>query len=437
MVQRLLGLKLTKDIPVSQFRDNFRTQWLEYRKINPIMANEKDFLRPLMLMSLQDDSYDKVREKILADPSLTVDDFLEELRNREQILQGINGEDMTNIDGTAADPIRGRRTQTSHTDKSSKKTFDRSSGSGTGDSGLSGPWNIPLIPKSWMNMLGKGVFQTLLQWQSTAHGKNITVDQLRKQFEVVRYDTGGSGQGKKRGHSATRSPSSTSPSQSGGTNDSASPSPKKVKFALRESRRIITERIDTSSSACLADGQGTPFPDVTVRRISPSPTPDIHILIADSGNDQFLVTSIWTVTEYTGWLISLSGALAGRHSGTLFPVVSAVAKLVDSDNNLYCAIVHEALFDKLRPSYPPLKFASSTVTRSMTVIPTTPWTREAIRALSAPSLVATLYPSFSTVRSVSTMSNQSLQRRSRPFLTLCSPTVLPHTNLSNERLLGD
>jgi hypothetical protein len=240
MVQRLLGLKLTKDIPVSQFRDNFRTQWLEYRKINPIMANEKDFLRPLMMMSLQDDSYDKVREKILADPSLSVDDFLEELRNREQILQGINGEDMTNIDGTAADSVRGRRAST---DKSYKKKSDHHSGGGTGDSTLSGPWNIPLIPKSWMNMLGKGVFQTLLQWRSAAHGKNITVDQLRKQFEVVRYDTtGDSGKGKKRKES-------TSTPSGGKAEDSTSPSPKKVRFALRESRRIVTERIDPASSA--------------------------------------------------------------------------------------------------------------------------------------------------------------------------------------------
>jgi hypothetical protein len=239
MVQRLLGIKLTKDIPVSQFRDNFRTQWLEYRKINPIMANEKDFLRPLMLMSLQDDSYDKVREKILADPSLTVDDFLEELRNREQILQGINGDDMNNIDGTAADSIRGRRT---NTEKSNKKAPIRNGG-GTSDSTLSGPWNIPLIPKSWMGMLGKGIFQTLLQWRTAAHGKNITVDQLRKQFEVIKYDTGGDpGQGKKRKDSA---PSTQSPS----TDDTKSPPPKKVRFALRESRRIVTERADPSSSA--------------------------------------------------------------------------------------------------------------------------------------------------------------------------------------------
>lgn len=70
------------------------------------------------------------------------------------------------------------------------------------------------------------------------------------------------------------------------------------------------------------------------------------MLIADSGNDQFLITSTWSVTEFTGRHIVLSGALAGRHPGTTFPVVSAVAKLIDANNRSYCAIVHEALYDE-------------------------------------------------------------------------------------------
>jgi hypothetical protein len=51
----------------------------------------------------------------------------------------------------------------------------------------------------------------------------------------------------------------------------------------------------------------------------------LPVLIADSGIDQFLITSTWSVTEFTGRHIVLSGALAGRHPGSNFPVVSAVA----------------------------------------------------------------------------------------------------------------
>jgi hypothetical protein len=84
---------------------------------------------------------------------------------------------------------------------------------------------------------------------------------------------------------------------------------------------------------------------VTVRHTTPTPQPTQQVLIADSVNDQFLVTSVWTVTEYTGRYISICGALAGRHPGTTFAVVSAVAKLIDENLHPYCAIVHEALFD--------------------------------------------------------------------------------------------
>ena len=37
-------------------------------------------------------------------------------------------------------------------------------------------------------------------------------------------------------------------------------------------------------------------------------------------------------SEYTGRYISICGALAGRHPGTTFPVVSAVAKLIDENH---------------------------------------------------------------------------------------------------------
>jgi hypothetical protein len=39
------------------------------------------------------------------------------------------------------------------------------------------------------------------------------------------------------------------------------------------------------------------------------------------------------------------GALAGRHAGSKFPVVSAVAKLTDENGKEYCAIVYEGLYD--------------------------------------------------------------------------------------------
>jgi gag-polypeptide of LTR copia-type len=238
MVQKLLNLKLTKDIPVAQFRNDFRTQWLEYRNMNAKMADEKDFIRPLMLMSLQDDTYDKVREKILRDPNLTVPDFLEELRNREQIIQGVNGDTMSNIDGSPGSSVRGRRSQQAGGSKSSSAGTKQPP---TGNQPLKGPWNIPLIHKSWIDMMGQGVFNFLVKWRRAAHGTNISHDQLIKQFQIVK-DKSSVGNKKR---DATKS---TQPNP-GDDNETKESAPKKVKFLLRDSRRVVTERPDTSSSS--------------------------------------------------------------------------------------------------------------------------------------------------------------------------------------------
>ena len=41
----------------------------------------------------------------------------------------------------------------------------------------------------------------------------------------------------------------------------------------------------------------------------------------------------------------MTGAFAGRNVGEVFPVVSAVAKLVCEDGKQYAAFAHEALYD--------------------------------------------------------------------------------------------
>ena len=70
-----------------------------------------------------------------------------------------------------------------------------------------------------------------------------------------------------------------------------------------------------------------------------------QILIADSGCDQMLVTSIWRITQHTRWTITMLGAFAGRNPGYELPVVSSVAKLIDENGQAYMVITHEVLYD--------------------------------------------------------------------------------------------
>ena len=70
-----------------------------------------------------------------------------------------------------------------------------------------------------------------------------------------------------------------------------------------------------------------------------------QILVSDTGNDQTLLTSVWSVVHRTGREVMMTGAFAGRNVGEVFPVVSAVAKLVCEDGTAYAAYAHEALLD--------------------------------------------------------------------------------------------
>lgn len=70
-----------------------------------------------------------------------------------------------------------------------------------------------------------------------------------------------------------------------------------------------------------------------------------QILVSDTGNDQTLLTSVWRVIRRTGREVMMTGAFAGRNVGEVFPVVSAVAKLVCENGKAYAAYAHEALLD--------------------------------------------------------------------------------------------
>lgn len=77
----------------------------------------------------------------------------------------------------------------------------------------------------------------------------------------------------------------------------------------------------------------------------PRADPDQQILVADSGNDQTLVTFMWTVLYYTGRLVVMTGTFAGRSTGQRFPVVQAAAKIIDAEGKEYAGIANEALYD--------------------------------------------------------------------------------------------
>jgi hypothetical protein len=74
-------------------------------------------------------------------------------------------------------------------------------------------------------------------------------------------------------------------------------------------------------------------------------TEDHAILIADSGNDQTLVTADWTILSESGRKICMTGPFKGRDRGMVFKVVTAACKLRDELGRTYIGIANECLHD--------------------------------------------------------------------------------------------
>ena len=70
-----------------------------------------------------------------------------------------------------------------------------------------------------------------------------------------------------------------------------------------------------------------------VKRVSDSITivdATENIFIADSGCDQTLVTSIWSVLKFTSRYVLMLTAFQGRNPGQRLQVVNAAVKLTDA-----------------------------------------------------------------------------------------------------------
>ena len=67
-------------------------------------------------------------------------------------------------------------------------------------------------------------------------------------------------------------------------------------------------------------------------------------ILVDTGHDQALLTLVRNVVGSTRREVMMTGqAFSGQNVGEVFPVVSAITKLIDEDGKEDTAITHEAL----------------------------------------------------------------------------------------------
>ena len=245
-IRRLLNIRLDPDTTASKFLSDFRDCLQRLRKNNARISDDTDTLRALLLVAIQDDDFEIVRDSIVHKPDSSVTTILTEIRERETSL--MMKDRAANLGGDGSSATRYSR----RTSQSTTGTPHRSGGSG--ESGATKKWSIPKYPDTWKQAFGGSLFKLLVDWRTEAHrGKSQT--QLNDNFttvvEPVRANMAGGGRSKSKSRrTSTNTPPSGGTSEQLTTAGESNPDdggersgePPRKRIRLQKSRRIVTER---------------------------------------------------------------------------------------------------------------------------------------------------------------------------------------------------
>jgi hypothetical protein len=250
-IRRLINIRLDPDNTATKFISEYRECLQRLRKNNARIADDNDTLRALLLVAIQDDDFEVVRDSIVSKPDHTIDSILTELRECETLLM-MKDHAASHIGGDGVSSTRySRRTTQSSAVTGSKKQ------SGGLNYTTFRKWVIPKYPDTWKHAFGVPLFKLLLDWRTEAH-KGKTQMQLSENFMTVveSVSQGTVSSGKKKAKSKSRRTSKTGSDQStpssgtGGNiafdgspgSDGQSEEPPRKRIRLQKSRRVVTER---------------------------------------------------------------------------------------------------------------------------------------------------------------------------------------------------
>jgi len=336
-IRRIFNLRLDASTQPDKFLEEFTNCLNRLTKNKAQLASDKDTLRALLLMAIQDREFDNVRNKIVSDPALDWDDILHEIRVRDASMMVQDGPDDHNLHGDGLGTSRASRQANARDKGTSNDSHKKGSGRFT-------TWQIPTFPPSWKDCFNPKLFQLMCDWRKMANNSTIGPNVLAKKFTLTSdvYTP-------KNRRGTKKSPDSASDtgSQPGDSVTEDGTQNKRKRISLIDARGV--RRTVTETPAPWLTLEDTPRG--TARRVVRHDhqisiaDSDQPILIAHSGCDQALLCAPWRIIQRTGRFVQMNGAFAGRSDGDTFPVVSATAKLFDEDGNSYMAIIHEALYD--------------------------------------------------------------------------------------------
>ena len=176
-IRRLLSIRLDPETTATKFISDFRDCLQRLRKNNARLSDDTDTLRALLLVAIQDDDFETVRDSIVHKPESGVETILTELRERETSLMMKDQASKLVGDGATTNPRYSRRT-TQLSAGTTHKSGDNSNPSNNQK------WNIPKFPDSWKSGFGASLFKLLIAWRSDAY-KGKTQAQLNNAYATV------------------------------------------------------------------------------------------------------------------------------------------------------------------------------------------------------------------------------------------------------------
>ena len=222
-IKRLLALSLNIDNTPVQFISDFRECLQRLRKSNAKVADDTDTLRALLLVAIQDDSYDSIRDTIVEKPKRNIDELLTDIRQKDTSLQIKDG--ARDISGEYS---KTRRTQMPRTPYKGNPKVNVS------EAIKKGQWIIPHYPDGWKEAFGEKMFKVLMDWRKSACFHHKLQSDLNTNY-ALHVDS----KSPKRSRKTTTQEDEKDSQED---NTSAPSSPKKRRILLNKSRRVVTER---------------------------------------------------------------------------------------------------------------------------------------------------------------------------------------------------
>jgi hypothetical protein len=321
-MKRLLNLRLDPDVTPTSFIANFKECLLCLQKHNAKLVEDTDTLHALLLVAIQDDQFEMIRDNIIHKPTLSIDEILKDIHEHDTSIQMKDGACNITDDGTS---LSGWQTATREPHQKCVSCGEC--------------WNIPFFPESWSQVVRGKKLRLMINWCMMAMKKGSTQNELNKAFalktEIFHPKSSGSNSQKSQhsrqqhGNDNVKMTEDVDNNDDPDEGDSKPPPCKRIHLA--SSQWVITEcnchRVHRVLAYLSCADPGQP------------------ILISDSACDQSLITRDWTVLKWTGCHVLMTVAFAGRNVSEKFPVLISAAKLRDENGNVYVAIANEALYD--------------------------------------------------------------------------------------------